>query len=416
MANELDDLDDLRLRLGADRDGLLTQTRARLTRLARARGVPPDMVDDVVQETLLEAWRSLGRLTTPSGFSAWIDEICRNVCRRATHRRMREMTHLAPLPPPLSGQNAEDDMISPLASHVQASSSDPALDLIEALSRQDLVTLLDHALDVLPVETRRLVEMCHLQGLPHTEVAARMGIAIGTLDTRLSRARRQLQQALNGPLRREAAAFGLALEDVGGETWQETRLWCPLCARSRLQGAFMPFAGADGGPNLHLRCPQCARRYGHDTIHTMGLVPLAGLRSFRPAWKRAMQGLSDYMTQALQSGQHACWNCEKPASVEVSAVRNAASLIPLHIRMRCASCGENSDLSGDFPSVDQIVYWCHPLTRQFVLEHDRWRSAFDAPVERDGALAIPLTLSDADGGDHLTVLAERQTLRVLALL
>lgn len=409
-----DQINTLRLRLAADLDGLLTQTRARLTRLARARGVPPDVVDDVVQETLLEAWRSLDRLTAPSGFSPWIDEICRNVSRRAAVRRARDLVRLGPLPLRLSGQDVEEDAIDRLA-NAAVLASDPMADLIEDLSRQDLVTLLDRALDVLPIETRRLVEMCHLRGLPHSEVAARLGIASGTLDTRLSRARRQLHQALNGPLRHEAVAFGLALDDERPESWEETRLWCPVCARSRLQGAFMAFEGPDGGPNLHLRCPACARRYGRDAIHTMGLIPLTGLRSYRPAWKHAMQGLSDHMARALQSGHYNCGNCGKPASVKVAAARGGVSPLPFHIRMRCASCGQDDDLSGGFPGVDQIVYWSHPLTRQFVLEHDHWRSQFSELVERDGALTIPLTLSDANSGARVTVLAERHTLRVLTL-
>ena len=413
--NMRNELNALRLRLSADRDGILTQTQTRLTRLARARGVPPHMVDDVVQETLLEAWRSLARLMEPAGFSAWIDEICRNVCRRAAQRRARDLARLAPLSLMPGGQDEENDAIDHRVSQSHGQTNDPITDLVEDLSRQDLVILLDRALDILPSQTRHLVEMAHLQGLPRTEVAARLGIATGTLDTRLSRARRQLHQALTGPLRSEAAAFGLAFGDERAESWEETRLWCPVCGRSRLHGVFMPHEGPDGGPNLHLRCPQCARRYGQDAIHTMGLVPLADLRSYRPAWKRAMQQLTDHMAEALQSGWYACWNCGNPASVEVAAARGAAAPLPYHIRMRCGSCGEDANLSGDFPSVDQLVYWSHPLTRQFVLAHDRWRSRLGEPVERDGALAIPLGLSDADGGARLTVLAERRTLRVLTV-
>ena len=46
----------LRSALLADQDGILTATRLRLARIARARGIEPHVVDDVVQETLLEAW------------------------------------------------------------------------------------------------------------------------------------------------------------------------------------------------------------------------------------------------------------------------------------------------------------------------------------------------------------------------
>ena len=41
-----------------------------------------DEVEDVVQETLVEAWRHLETLREPARFHAWLDGICRNICRR----------------------------------------------------------------------------------------------------------------------------------------------------------------------------------------------------------------------------------------------------------------------------------------------------------------------------------------------
>ncbi|HZR39337.1 MAG TPA: sigma factor, partial [Ktedonobacteraceae bacterium] len=60
----------------------LASARPRLLRLATVRGVAPDAIDDVVQETLLEAWQYLDRLRSPEHFDAWLDGICRNICRR----------------------------------------------------------------------------------------------------------------------------------------------------------------------------------------------------------------------------------------------------------------------------------------------------------------------------------------------
>ncbi len=66
----------------ADMEQVFTEARPRLLRLAHLNGMSPDMADDVVQETMMEAWRHIEKLRDPQRFHAWLDGICRNVCRR----------------------------------------------------------------------------------------------------------------------------------------------------------------------------------------------------------------------------------------------------------------------------------------------------------------------------------------------
>lgn len=409
----------LRSALLADQDGILTATRLRLARIARARGIEPHSIDDVVQETLLEAWSHLERLHSPAGFHPWIDEICRNICRRAARRREMDLLRHVPLLQPSSTMEYEEgsNEIDLLA----AETSDP----LEELSRQDLVLLLDRALGALPLDTRQIVEMCHLLGLPRSEVAERLSLTSNALEVRLYRARRHLRHLLHGPLRHEAEAVGLTLDEALAEGWQPTRLWCPLCARHRLEGCFL----ADGGEersNLHLRCPDCVRRYHQDTVHSMGLVQLAGLHSFRPAWKRTMQGLTDRLMQALLKGQHPCLSCGEPALVCVEGNDTEAPLSPYPERLRmspypfwihihCVHCGKDMGARGDVPSVDQLVYWSHPLTQQFLQQHPHWTSEPGRLVEYDGESALHFRMADVESSNHLTVLAHRYTLRVLTI-
>ncbi|HJT55567.1 MAG TPA: RNA polymerase sigma factor, partial [Ktedonobacteraceae bacterium] len=149
----------LRSALLTDQDGILTETRQRLARLAQARGIEPHTIDDVVQETLLEAWSHLERLHTPAGFSLWIDEICRNVCRRAAHRREVDLLRRAPLSSPAPDEE-EPDLLAQLP-------APEAFDPLEELSRQDMLLLLDRALGTLPPAVRQLIELCYLRELPH---------------------------------------------------------------------------------------------------------------------------------------------------------------------------------------------------------------------------------------------------------
>jgi hypothetical protein len=225
-----------------------------------------------------------------------------------------------------------------------------------------------------------------------------------------------LRQALNGPLRAEAEAFGLALDEIPAEQWQATRMWCPLCARRRLEAYFVRVEGADS-PNLHLRCPDCSRRDGRDTAHSMGLVSLTGLRSFRPAWKRVMQGVSERIMQALAGGAYLCFWCGRPARLTVQAASATAtsSASAYWIRAECAHCGVEGDTGHDscLPSVDQLVYWSDPRARQFLLRHPRCVSSGGQEIEREGAEALAFQLSDLEGADQLTVVARRETLSVL---
>src|SRR5215831_18470049 len=69
-------------RLAAELERRMASARPRLMRMACAQGLAPDSAEDVVQETLLEAWRHLDRLYEPDAFDAWLGGICRNVCRR----------------------------------------------------------------------------------------------------------------------------------------------------------------------------------------------------------------------------------------------------------------------------------------------------------------------------------------------
>jgi hypothetical protein len=81
--------------------------------------------------------------------------------------------------------------------------------------------------------------------------------------------------------------------------------------------------------------------------------------------------------------------------------------------MECRYCGVDLGPDTCLPSVDQLVYWSDPRARQFLLHHPRCVSSLGQDIEREGEDAFTFQLSDLDGADQLTVVARRETLRVL---
>jgi RNA polymerase sigma-70 factor (ECF subfamily) len=404
-------------------EAALVAARPRLLRLARLRGVPADVAEDVVQETLLEAWRCVDRVYDPTGIHRWLDEICRNICRRYArgHTLDQRHAHLA-IPAP---DDDGDDATTALLNDIPDSD---AADPIEELTRQDMALLLDHALGMLPGNAREVVELCYLHELPQREATDRLGLSLSALEARLHRARRQLRALFNGPLRGEAEAFGLALDDESAQGWHETRLWCTLCGQRRLAGIFI--VQPDGSVNLHMRCPECEQRSGlcdidSSTVHSKGLIRLDGLRSFRPAWKRTMQGTAQQFTQALRAGAYRCPFCGAPATLQLVDKAQMTTLSgsvilpdglsrhPYRFWVWWECLGDNGH-SGLF-AVSDLIYWSSAETQRFMRDHPRWVSEPELLVEYAGQPALRLQMADTTSATRLTVLADRQNLRVLAI-
>ncbi len=136
--------------------------------------------EDVAQETFLRAHRSLGRFRGESSFKTWIYTIAANTARTAMARRGRRQR---------VGDQSLDADETRGADQVPAVAPDP-----EAL----LVTrdAIDRALATLPEELRLAVVLRDVEGLDYTEIARVTGAPIGTVESRIFRARRKLRTLL----------------------------------------------------------------------------------------------------------------------------------------------------------------------------------------------------------------------------
>jgi RNA polymerase sigma factor (sigma-70 family) len=133
--------------------------------------------EDLVQDAYLRAFRAFDgyRGGNPR---AWLLTIVRNTCFAWLRRQHGHAVDPAP-----------DDDIDALA-------DDSAAGPEALVLRQADGQLLRGALEELPVEYREAVILRELEGLSYKEIAEVVGVPLGTVMSRLSRARRQLQQAI----------------------------------------------------------------------------------------------------------------------------------------------------------------------------------------------------------------------------
>ena len=382
-------------------DEMFATARPRLLRLAQQQGVTPDAVDDVVQDTFIEAWRHLDHLRTPDHFDAWLNGICRNVSLRwnrthnTTRQRQESLSAFSDSAQDAFSTDRELDIPDPLL-------VDPA----EELSRQDLATLLDRAMGYLPSTTRKALEMHYLAELPQNETALQLGLTINALEVRLHRARQQLRQVLGNELRADAEAFGMAVDKAMVQGWRSTHIWCLMCGQRQMFGVFEPLP--NGTINLRMRCPFCSQAEDADIVNTYGMVQLNGLRSFRPAIKRTIIELPRLYKRALAQRFMVCPECGEKATVRGVEQRTITSpfLNRFFVVIDCPHDG--TCLAG-------IISVCfdHPTAQQFFVDHPRCIFGSEQLIERGGREVIQVQLIDVTSASILNLFVSPRTLDIV---
>jgi RNA polymerase sigma-70 factor (ECF subfamily) len=130
-------------------------------------------MDDALQEAYVKAFRALPGFREDAGLGTWLYQITYRACIDHQRRESRHQTGS-------TGWSRPD---------TAAPSADPAA---TAASRTDL----QRALAGLPADQRAAVLLVDAEGLDHNAAAAVLGVAPGTIASRLSRARAALRAAL----------------------------------------------------------------------------------------------------------------------------------------------------------------------------------------------------------------------------
>lgn len=141
----------------------------------------PDSASDAVQESFLKVYRRLHQYRGGS-FRAWLLRIVTNTCYDSLRVNKR---HVA-------GRLDSDHLLPERDRRLADHRSSPH----DQLMRHELASLLQYAIRQLPPEQRAVLIMCDLEGLEYHEVASATGVALGTVKSRLSRARAKVRGVL----------------------------------------------------------------------------------------------------------------------------------------------------------------------------------------------------------------------------
>jgi RNA polymerase sigma-70 factor (ECF subfamily) len=156
-----------------------------------------DQAADASQEAFISAFKSIKSFRGGS-FKAWIMRTVTNACYDELRRKKRRPT--TPLEP-----DTEDgeEMDSPrwLA--------DPNLTPDQQAEADEVEHAIQHCLNNLPLEFKTVVVMADIQGMDYTEVANAVRVPLGTIKSRLARARLRLRECLQGFAELLPASFRL---------------------------------------------------------------------------------------------------------------------------------------------------------------------------------------------------------------
>ncbi len=192
-AEQYEDKADVAAYLAGDRmalDRLVVRHKDRVFNLCcRLLGDRGD-AEECAQETFVKVLRSIGGFRRESSFSTWLFTIAINTCKNrrssAEYRFWKKVLSF--------GRNASSCEDDPEEFEIQ----DEAPSALVLISEKERESLIQSAIDSLPFDFRTVIVLRHIEELSYDEIARITGYNLGTLKSKLSRARVQLQKKLQG--------------------------------------------------------------------------------------------------------------------------------------------------------------------------------------------------------------------------
>ena len=202
MSTEQSDLSLVQLAQRGDAgafDALVRRYQHKVVKLVLGYVRDPAEAEDIAQEAFIKAYRALPRFRGDSAFYTWLYRIAINTAKNVLASRGRS-------PIQYEVDRSDDDDHYDVVANLKDTATPEALALTE-----EIRSIVTSAIDALPEDLRTAIQLRELEGLSYEEIAAAMECPVGTVRSRIFRAREAIDARL-----REVFDGGLGRGEVIG--------------------------------------------------------------------------------------------------------------------------------------------------------------------------------------------------------
>lgn len=158
---------------------LVLKYQRRIQRLIARMVRDTDLVEDIAQETFIRAYRALHQFRGDAQFYTWLYRIAINTAKKFLLELKRE--------PYLARSFADNDADDETFSQKQEPTTDETPETV--LAAKELAAVVNAAVDDLPADLKQALVLREVEGLSYEEIAVSMNCPIGTVRSRIFRAR-----------------------------------------------------------------------------------------------------------------------------------------------------------------------------------------------------------------------------------
>ena len=179
---------------------LVLKYQRRIERLIGRMVRDADLVEDIAQETFIRAYRALAQFRGEAQFYTWLYRIAVNTAKKALVDLKRDPTVSESA---LRGGGDDEDETSAVENELTSAESPETV-----LAAKEIAAAVNSAMEALPEELRQAVTLREIEGLSYEEIAEVMNCPIGTVRSRIFRAREAI-----------SAKVKPMLENQSGKRW-----------------------------------------------------------------------------------------------------------------------------------------------------------------------------------------------------